>query len=86
MFYPKKGMTDLLNLTTNTTLSVLSLFCYCVALLSSGRKPVLMLGEFWEVRRSVSLIQGTFGEIAQRIVASSCGASVCVTTLCHLDE
>lgn len=62
LFHPKKRVTGLLNLTTNTTLSMLSLLCCHVALPSLGRKPVVMPGELWEVRRAVLLLLENFQE------------------------
>lgn len=71
MFYPQKGVTDLLNLITNTTVNVFSLFYYHVSSFSLGSKSVLVPGEFWEVRRAVVLI---LGSVIQRIIALSRGA------------
>lgn len=59
MLYPKKGVTDLLNLITKTTVNVFSLFYYHVSSFSLGSKSVVVPGEFWEVGRAVVLILGS---------------------------
>lgn len=71
MFYPKKGVTDLLNLISNATVNVFSLLYYHVSSFSLGSKSFLVPGEFWELTRAVVLILRC---VIQRIIALSRGA------------